>query len=53
VRIFPVTMLLAVACTPYHMVGASADGAATIAIVALENDSVEPGVELVVTRALR
>lgn len=40
-------------CTPYRMVGTTPEGAATIAIVAFENDSVESGVEIVVTRALR
>jgi hypothetical protein len=48
-----VLALVCVACTPYRLVGSSRQGLATIAIVALENDSVEPGVELVVTRALR
>lgn len=45
--------LLALSCTPYRMVGTASERASTIAIVTLENDSVEPGVEVVVTRALR
>lgn len=40
-------------CTPYRMVGTPSEGAPKLAIVTLENDSVEPGVEVVVTRALR
>lgn len=52
-RILWIPALLLLSCTPYHMVGVASEDAATIAIVVLDNDSVEPGVEIVVTRALR
>jgi hypothetical protein len=45
--------LACVSCASYRMVGVAPEDAATIAIVMLENDSVEPGVEVVVSRALR
>ena len=42
-----------VSCSTYRLAGSGQEQRATIAIVTLENDSVEPGVEVVVTRALR
>jgi hypothetical protein len=42
-----------ISCSTYRLAGSGHEQQATIAIVTLENDSVEPGVEVVVTRALR
>jgi hypothetical protein len=42
-----------ISCSTYRLAGSGAKDPVRIAIVTLENDSVEPGVEVLVTRALR